>query len=231
MASEGGAAASEWHRLLVVVEASYTGSTGGAPLVIATQVARHPDGCAFHAVVAEPRQLPLVIAENGIAGGARGWEFRAPGLWADHVCETPDEHWSYGLEAFALAIDDPEELLGRGYGQRVPLGWELEFEAVAPPQATGPSSLVQAGVAHGLLLGADRRLAIEGRALRGSALRPTDDPATPPADTGWRLGQQLDLVDPVGDSSDGVVTDVALPTPDGVWWVARTACGVRTRGW
>ena len=47
------------------------------------------------------------------------------------MCEEPGRRWTYGLEAFALAVDDPAELLGRGYGHRVPLGWELEFEAPA----------------------------------------------------------------------------------------------------
>ena len=33
-------------------------------------------------------------------------EVRADGLWAELVCETPDEHWSFGLEAFGLRFAD-----------------------------------------------------------------------------------------------------------------------------
>src|SRR5262245_20022822 len=36
-------------------------------------------------------------------------EIRAPGLWAEPVCETAFEHWSVGLEAMAVALDDPTE--------------------------------------------------------------------------------------------------------------------------
>ena len=50
---------------------------------------------------------------------------RAHGLWLSLVCETPGEHWSVGLEAFALAVDDPED----DRGDLVPLGLDLEWEA------------------------------------------------------------------------------------------------------
>ena len=37
----------------------------------------------------------------------QGLEVRADGLWGELMCETPLEHWSYGLEAFGVALDDP----------------------------------------------------------------------------------------------------------------------------
>ena len=49
---------------------------------------------------------------------------RADGLWAELVCETPGEHWSFGLEAFGLIVDDPADTVG----ERVPVGFDLEFE-------------------------------------------------------------------------------------------------------
>jgi hypothetical protein len=54
----------------------------------------------------------------------RAVEFRADGLWVDFVCETPDEHWSFGLEAFGLRVDDPADEIG----ERVPVGFDLEWE-------------------------------------------------------------------------------------------------------
>ncbi|MGH9180803.1 MAG: hypothetical protein ACRDY5_03690, partial [Acidimicrobiales bacterium] len=39
-------------------------------------------------------------------------QLRGPGLWADANCETPHAHWSVGLEAFGVALDDPDEALG-----------------------------------------------------------------------------------------------------------------------
>jgi len=54
----------------------------------------------------------------------RTLELRGNGLWADHNVEEPFGHWSVGLEAFALALDDPAD----ERGERVPLGYELDWE-------------------------------------------------------------------------------------------------------
>ncbi|MGE0728221.1 MAG: hypothetical protein AB7O92_06695 [Acidimicrobiia bacterium] len=54
----------------------------------------------------------------------RTLELRGNGLWADHNVEDPFVHWSIGLEAFALALDDPAD----ERGERVPLGYDLDVE-------------------------------------------------------------------------------------------------------
>ncbi len=226
----------ERQRLLVVVPAASVGGSGEAPLVVATQVTRHtgPGGArmGFQCLVIEPRELPLVIAEVDIPAPRHGWELRTSGLWADHVCEEPGRRWSYGLEAFALAIDDGRELLERGYGQPVPLGWELDFEASdgAGDDSPGP----QPGRVTGRLQWVGREVEIDGPALRGHTT--SDDPAGPDA-TARHLGEHLALgAGPAGPPPDraGVggepLIDVALPGPDGVWWVARTPTGLRCRG-
>ena len=51
-------------------------------------------------------------------------ELRGDGLWVEMTCETPDEHWSFGLEAFGLRVDDPAEEVG----ERIPVGYDLEWE-------------------------------------------------------------------------------------------------------
>jgi hypothetical protein len=56
------------------------------------------------------------------------WEIRAEGLWADHNCETPGSHWSFGLEAFGLGFDNAADALTSEWGDRVPLGFDLEWE-------------------------------------------------------------------------------------------------------
>jgi hypothetical protein len=55
-------------------------------------------------------------------------EVRADGLWAELVCETPGEHWGFGLEAFGLRYDDPAEALVSDRAERVPVGLDLEWE-------------------------------------------------------------------------------------------------------
>jgi hypothetical protein len=73
-------------------------------------------------------------------------EIRADGLWAELVCETPEEHWTFGLEAFGLRLDAPEDALRPGgeIGERIAVGLDLEWE-VGPD---GPP----AGTVHGDVL-------------------------------------------------------------------------------
>ena len=55
-------------------------------------------------------------------------EVRADGLWAELVCEVPDEHWTFGLEAFGLRLDDRDEARTADVGERVPVGFDLEWD-------------------------------------------------------------------------------------------------------
>lgn len=55
-------------------------------------------------------------------------EIRADGLWAEMVCETPGEHWSFGLEAFGLRFADEEEAATSDVGDRIAVGLDLEWE-------------------------------------------------------------------------------------------------------
>ncbi|HVM08745.1 MAG TPA: hypothetical protein VM345_09790 [Acidimicrobiales bacterium] len=63
---------------------------------------------------------------------APGFEIREDGLWAVQHCETPHEHWTIGLETFAVALDDPADAYRGERGDRVPLGFDLEWEAAGP---------------------------------------------------------------------------------------------------
>ncbi|CAA9258168.1 MAG: hypothetical protein AVDCRST_MAG50-2720 [uncultured Acidimicrobiales bacterium] len=91
---------------------------------------------------------------------------RADGLWASVHCETPDEHWSMGLEAFGVAYDDPYEAWGAERGERTPLGWDLEFEAAGPPSSVSDTSYAQDGEMFGELLVGRERIAFSGDARR-----------------------------------------------------------------
>ena len=53
---------------------------------------------------------------------------RTDGLWASLTCETRNEHWSVGMEAFAVGYDDPVDALASERGDRVALGFDLEWE-------------------------------------------------------------------------------------------------------
>lgn len=102
-------------------------------------------------VVRDHEVLPPRPAPPG-----RSLEIRAEGLWAELWCETPREHWTFGLEAFGVRLDAPEEALRAGgeIGERIAVGLDIEWEV----GADGPPT----GVVHGdVLVGRDRH-AIDG---------------------------------------------------------------------
>jgi hypothetical protein len=55
-------------------------------------------------------------------------EIRADGLWAEFVCEVPGVHWTFGLEAFGLRLSDRAEARTAELGERVPVGYDLEWD-------------------------------------------------------------------------------------------------------
>lgn len=75
---------------------------------------------------------------------------KAPGLWAEHRCEVVGEQWTLGIETYGVALEDPEEALGRAYGDPVPVAWDLEWYATEPPTLTAQGE-DQPGVVHGVI--------------------------------------------------------------------------------
>ncbi|HUV11067.1 MAG TPA: hypothetical protein VMX12_08810 [Acidimicrobiia bacterium] len=53
---------------------------------------------------------------------------RAEGLWAELVCEAPDVHWTIGLEAFGVRLEDPADALHGEVGERIAVGLDLEWD-------------------------------------------------------------------------------------------------------
>ena len=164
-------------------------------------------------------ELPVVLVETGVAATNERWELRSSGLWVDSIEERPGLHWSYGLEAFALALDQPDELLGRGYGHRVPLGWELDFVSAEP----GGS----AGRLDGLLLtapGEAGQHSFDGPARRWGWSVGGSPSGPPPGSTGPADPGQHGLPAPLGPPIE-VALPLSGPGPaDGggsVWWVGH----------
>lgn len=83
----------------------------------------------FWAALVGPGRPLVAVRDCEVAlPRGRSLEVRGPGLWADLVCETPMEHWSVGLEAAAVAYDDPLEAWGGERGDPIPFGLDLEWE-------------------------------------------------------------------------------------------------------
>lgn len=57
-------------------------------------------------------------------------EVRGVGLWSHAICETPLEHWTVAMEAFAVQMSDPYEALRGERGDRIGLAFDLEWESL-----------------------------------------------------------------------------------------------------
>jgi hypothetical protein len=116
-------------------------------------VVRDPD-------VAPPRRTAS-MARSGLL------DVRSDGLWMELVCETPGEHWTYGVEAFAVRLDDPDDALHGEIGERLPMGVDLEWET----DGSGAT-----GSVHGELLVATERIELDATGVLRNAEAP---------DTAW----------------------------------------------
>ena len=104
---------------------------------------------------------PVVVRDHEVPLPRQGLEVRAEGLWCELWCETPLEHWTYGLEAFAVNLETPEDALAGEIGERIPIGLDLEWEVDGPIHAHGDAwpvaGYVEPGIVHGdVLLGRER---------------------------------------------------------------------------
>jgi hypothetical protein len=92
-----------------------------------------PDGGApatFTARLVLPDEGVVVVHDDDVAPPRSTAQLvvRAEGLWAELLCETPGEHWSFGLEAFGVRFADEAEAAASDRGERVAVGFDLEWE-------------------------------------------------------------------------------------------------------
>jgi hypothetical protein len=133
-------------------------------------------------LVVPDRDGPIVVRDHEVALPRQGLEIRAEGLWADLWCETPLEHWTYGLEAFAVALDDAEAALTGEIGERLPIGLDIEWETDGPihgvPDDWPIDQYAAPGIIHGdVLLGRERfALDARGHYTRSWGVRRWQDP-------------------------------------------------------
>ena len=151
-------------------------ATGRVRLTL--DVAHGRAGFVADLLLARPGRI--VVADESVAlpRPQAGLEIRADGLWASLCCETPFEHWSLGLEAFGLRLDDEDaadldadagavgswETL---VGERIPVGFDLEWELRGPPEPLADGAgFAQPGVLFGEVLVVRDRIAVDVPAVR-----------------------------------------------------------------
>ncbi|MDQ1366425.1 MAG: hypothetical protein QOE57_2467 [Acidimicrobiaceae bacterium] len=118
------------------------------------------------ALVGQGRRLVLVRDHEVELPRGRDLEVRGEGIWSAVNCETPLDHWSVGLEAFAVALDDPAEAYRGERGDRIGLGYDLEWEATTPAAWQGEGWYWQPCRVTGEILVADEALAFDGAGIR-----------------------------------------------------------------
>jgi hypothetical protein len=120
------------------------------------------------------RPGPVVVRDHEVPLPRQGLEVRADGLWGELDCETPFDHWTYGLEAFGVMLDDPADSLHGEIGERMPVGLDIEWD-VEPSTSPyeyergGERGYEQFGVVHGDVLLGRERFEIEAVGLRSHA--------------------------------------------------------------
>jgi hypothetical protein len=123
-------------------------------------------GVWYWACLVEQGQPLVTVIEHDVPmpRSNTSMELRHDGLWADHIVMEPLERFCCSLEAFAVALDDPAEVYHGGRGDRVPFGFELEWEtdraAYQWPPIT-PRYEIPCRV-HGEILVGDRKIEVDG---------------------------------------------------------------------
>jgi hypothetical protein len=140
-------------------------------------------------LVGEGRPLVAVRDHDVPVPTGRSLEVRTEGLWSEFVCETPNEHWSINLEAFAVAMDDPADAYRGERGDRVALGLDLEWVEAAPAQmSTGLPRYEQACTVQGEVLVGNERVTVDGFGERDHSWGHRDWWTMPWCWTAGRLG-------------------------------------------
>jgi hypothetical protein len=174
------------------------------------ETARVPGGrCWYWAYLVGPALGLVVVRDHEVAPPRRAdvLEVRADGLWAELVCETAGEHWTIGLEAFAVRLDAPLDALRGEVGERLPVGLDVEWETGDGAGAGAASD--PAGIVHGDVLVESDRIGLDagGRFLHARA----PETAWPTTWSGWLRLDDGSSVRP--GAVDTTRTGDGLPVP------------------
>lgn len=139
----------------------------------------------YRSAYVRPGEPVLAIVDHEVPLPRVGLELRSHGLWADHTVEEPLAQWTVANEAYALAVDDPDELTGRGYGTPTPFALDAEWYAGGPARRLpeGHGYTQDGGLEGTIELGGGSRREVRGaRGSRRHTWGPLTVPATGPVD-------------------------------------------------
>jgi hypothetical protein len=119
----------------------------------------------YWSVLVRPGEPQIYVADLDVPLPASGLGLRTHGLWADHTCEAPFEQWTVQNECHAVALADPRDALGTGFGDMAPLAIDMEWYGTEPAE-TVATGYRQSGEAHALVELAGGPLELVGPAAR-----------------------------------------------------------------
>ncbi len=121
------------------------------------RVVVRPDDAStwFLAAVCRRGDDPVVVLDYDLPLVTHAFEFRAPGIWTDIVCEEEAARWTIGLEAFGVAVDSEEHLTPESVGHRRPVGLDLDVETTSAVETDGNGLSHEVRVAGEVLVGED----------------------------------------------------------------------------
>lgn len=94
------------------------------------------------------RGLPMMQIVQSAIRPREPMILKAPGFWAEFICESAFDQWTIGNETHAVELESVDEALGRAYGNVVPMASDLEWYATAEPSVI-PHGYRQEGVILG----------------------------------------------------------------------------------
>jgi hypothetical protein len=110
----------------------------------------------YWAALARAGRPLLHITDFDVPVRADPFILKGEAMWAEHFRDSPMEQWTVGNETYASSIDDPDEALGRAYGDPTPIAFDLEWYGTGVPSALADlagadDGYEQIGVVHGVI--------------------------------------------------------------------------------
>lgn len=117
-----------------IIDVEFVATDASLAGLVRIDVRRAAGATRFLAAVLRPGLDPVVVIDHDLPLARRAFEFRSSGVWVELCCELPLDHWTVGLEAFALALPVTEVATPGSFGDRVPVGLDLDLESTSAPQ-------------------------------------------------------------------------------------------------
>ncbi len=103
--------------------------TTGLGLFVQFTLVPNQKACWFVAALARPGKDIILCHDTDAAAPSTGvLEIRSGALWSHAICETPMDHWTVAMEAYALELADPTDAWTNPVGIRTGLAFDLEWE-------------------------------------------------------------------------------------------------------